>query len=138
MKRYLALATLALAVAASSVAAAGIRKPRLDLRATPRVAFTPARVLLTAELVGGEAAEDFHCPGVDWDWGDGTHSFHESDCPPFVAGMEVERRFTASHAYVEPGDYHVRVSLRRASRSVAVARTSILVHSGLGGGGEEN
>jgi hypothetical protein len=135
MRSHLALAPLALLALASALTAAdGAKKPRLDLRASPRVAFSPVRVLMTAELVGGDAVEDYHCPGVDWDWGDGTHSFHEADCPPFAPGMELERRFTASHAYVAAGDYHVRVSLRRASRSVAAAQTSVLVRSGLGDG----
>src|SRR5262245_9533523 len=89
----MALALLALASAGT---AADGKKPRLDLRASPRIVFSPARVLLTAELVGGEPTEDYHCPGVDWDWGDGTHSFHEEDCPPFAPGMQFERRFTAS------------------------------------------
>jgi hypothetical protein len=132
MWSLLALISLALlALASSETSAEGMKKPRLDLRVSPRVAFSPVRVVVTAELVGGDAVEDFHCPGVDWDWGDGTHSFHEEDCPPFEPGTELERRFTASHAYVEPGDYHVRVSLRRASRSIAVAQTSVLVRSGL-------
>jgi hypothetical protein len=123
--------TLALLALASSGTAADGKKPRLDLRASPRIVFSPARVLLTAELVGGEATEDFHCPGIDWDWGDGTHSFHEEDCPPFAPGMELERRFTATHAYAVPGDYRVRVVLRRANRSVAAAGTSVSVQGGL-------
>jgi hypothetical protein len=135
MRSHLALAALVLLALASALTAAdGTKKPRLDLRASPRVAFSPVRVLMTAELVGGDAVEDYHCPGVDWDWGDGTHSFHEADCPPFEPGMELERRFTASHAYMVPGDYQVRVKLQRASRSVAVARTSVIVHSGLADG----
>src|SRR5262249_56249139 len=108
----------------------GGRRGGWALGACGGVVFGPARVPLTAELVGGEPTEDFHCPGVDWDWGDGTHSFHEEDCPPFAPGMELERRFTASHAYAIPGDYRVRVVLRRANRSVAAAGTSVLVHVG--------
>jgi hypothetical protein len=123
--------TLALLALASSGTAADGKKPRLDLRASPRIVFSPARVLLTAELVGGEPTEDYHCPGVDWDWGDGTHSFHEEDCPPFAPGMQLERRFTATHAYAVPGDYRVRVVLRRANRSVAAAGTSVSVQGGL-------
>jgi len=133
----LSLALVLLALASVGTAADG-RKPRLDVRASPRVVFSPARVLLTAELVGGEVTEDFHCPGVDWDWGDGTHSFHEEDCPPFAPGMEMERRFTASHAYAIPGDYRVKVILRRANRSVAAAGTSVLVQSGFGDGDSDN
>jgi hypothetical protein len=131
------LALTLLALASVGTAADG-KKPRLDVRASPRIVLSPARVLLTAELVGGVATEDYHCPGVDWDWGDGTHSFHEEDCPPFAPGMDLERRFTATHAYVIPGDYRVKVVLRRANRSVAAAGTNVLVQSGFGTGSADD
>jgi hypothetical protein len=103
------------------------RKPRLDLRATPRVALSPVNVLLVAELVGGDELEDFYCPGLEWEWGDGAKSAYESDCPPFEPGAEFTRRFSASHAYNRPGDYQVTVRLRRADRSLAAATASITV-----------
>ena len=31
------------------------KKPKLDIRATPRMAFSPVNILLTAELTGGRA-----------------------------------------------------------------------------------
>jgi hypothetical protein len=103
------------------------RKPRLDLRASPRVAFPPVSVLLVAELVGGEELEDYYCPALEWEWGDGARSAYESDCPPFQPGAELDRRFSATHAYSRPGEYHVTVRLRRADRSLAAARASIFV-----------
>lgn len=103
------------------------KKPRLDLRATPRIAMSPVNVLLVAELVGGAESEDYYCPGLEWEWGDGGKSAHESDCPPFEPGVEVARRFSAMHAYSRPGDYQVTVRLRRADRSLAVATTSLTV-----------
>src|SRR6185503_20200193 len=103
------------------------RKPRLELRATPRMAFSPVMVLATAELRGGETAEEFYCPALEWDWDDGGKSGQESDCEPFAAGMEMERRFTAEHAYRAPGVYNVTVKLKRADRSVAVAITTVHV-----------
>jgi hypothetical protein len=109
------------------------RKPRLDLRATPRLAATiPSRVLVVAQLVGGDETEEFYCPGLEWDWGDGARSAYESDCPPFEPGMELVRRFSATHAYRQPGEYEVRITLRRADRSLAAARASVSVR-GLGG-----
>ncbi len=105
-----------------------VKKPRLDLRASPRMAFPPVSVLLMAELVGGDEQEDYYCPGLEWDWGDGTHSAHESDCEPFAPGATLERRFSARHAYRAPGNYNVRLTLRRASRTVAVATVPVLVH----------
>jgi hypothetical protein len=62
------------------------RKPRLDLRATPRVAMSPVNVFLLAELVGEPQGEEFYCPGLEWEWGDGGRSAYESDCPPFAPG----------------------------------------------------
>ena len=103
------------------------RKPRLDLRASPRIAFSPVTVLVVAELVGGEGLEDFYCPGLEWEWGDGARSAYESDCPPFQPGAELARRFTATHAYSRPGDYQVKVRLRRADRSLAAATASVFV-----------
>ena len=107
------------------------RKPRLELRATPRMAFSPVMVLATAEL-RGEGGEEFYCPALEWDWDDGAKSGHESDCPPFEPGMELETRFTAEHAYRRAGVYQVKLRLKRADRSLAVASTTIHVRSGLG------
>lgn len=134
MRRISALLALALAVAfGSNAGAAGSRKPRLDLRASPRIAFSPVEVFVVAELVGGEEMEDFHCPGLEWDWDDGAKSAHEADCAPFATGTELERRFTAQHAYRQAGEYTIRVTMRRANRSLAVATARIMVQSGVGG-----
>ena len=120
------LLVLALATPAQT-SESKVKKPRLDLRATPRIAMSPVNVLLVAELVGGEEVEEFYCPGLEWEWGDGSRSSFESDCPPFAPGVEFERRFSATHAYHRPGEYNVTVKLRRADRSLAVARSSISV-----------
>lgn len=133
MRRLLAGLILLLLTAAST-GAGGIklRKPRLDVRATPRVAFSPAYVVLTAELVGGDEVEDYYCPGLEWNWGDGARSVRESDCPPYEPGRELERRFSAEHGYRRAGDYEITVTLRRANRSVAVASARVNVRPGLG------
>ena len=102
-------------------------KPHLDVRVTPRMALPPVEVLVVAELVGGEDLEEFYCPGLEWDWGDGTKSFHESDCAPYEAGTKVRRLYSARHAYFQPGRYSVRVRLVRAERGVASAQTSLLL-----------
>lgn len=105
----------------------GARKPRLDLRASPRLSLLAANVRVVAELVGGDDAEEFHCPAVEWEWGDGERSAQESDCEPFEPGTAIERRHTASHAYYRPGQYSVRVTLRRAGRSIAAATTTVTI-----------
>lgn len=123
-----------LATAASGLTAdkPSPRKPRLQLRASPRMAFSPVNVLLTAELSGGNDVEDFYCPEVEWDWDDGGRSVHQGDCEPLESGAGMERRFTASHAYRHAGTYTVKITMRRADRAVAVASTVVTVRPGLG------
>jgi len=133
MQRLAAGLVLVLMAAASTGAdGSKLRKPRLDLRATPRMAFSPVNVFLTAELVGGDELEDYYCPGLEWNWGDGAKSVRESDCPPFEPGRELERRFSAEHGYRRAGDYEITVTLRRANRSLAVASARVNVRPGLG------
>lgn len=102
-------------------------RPRLDIRASPRVAFSPVHVLVVAELKGGDDLEEFHCPGLEWDWGDGERSFHEADCAPFEPGTSLERRFTARHVFRQAGEFAVQVRLRRADRSLAIATVHVSV-----------
>jgi hypothetical protein len=121
---------LAVALApGSSWSGPGAKTPRLNLRATPRFALAaPANVFLTAELIGGDEVEDYYCPALEWDWGDGSRSVRESDCPPMEAGVAFERRFTAEHIYRGSGTYNIRVTLRRVARPIAVASASVTVH----------
>lgn len=136
MRRHLGwwMGTLAAAalLASGGAALAGDagkpRRPQLGLRATPRVALRPVEVLVVGQLKGGAELEEFYCPGLEWDWGDGTRSEHEADCEPFAPGAALERFFSARHAYREPGAYSVRLTLRRADRTVAVATASVAIH----------
>jgi hypothetical protein len=129
----LALAAALLAVGPSRAAeVAKLKKPRLDLRATPRMAFSPVNVLLTAELTGGDDVEEYYCPELEWDWDDGGKSVHEADCPPIEAGGTFERRFTAEHAFRRAGNYNIKMTMRKASRAIAVATTTVTVRPGGG------
>jgi hypothetical protein len=120
-----------LALAAPLVAESGDR-PRLDLRATPRMAFSPTVVSVTAELAGGDEIEEFYCPELEWDWDDGARSQRGSDCPPFQAGQsEFERFFSADHVYRQAGSYNVKITLKRAGRTVAAASSRVEVRPGL-------
>jgi hypothetical protein len=118
-----------IALALATPAAAGTRpsRPRFDIRASPRVAFLPVQVLVLAELNGGDDLEEFYCPGLEWDWGDGERSLHEADCAPFEPGTSLERRFSARHVFRQAGEFDVRVTLRRAARSVAKATVHVSV-----------
>jgi hypothetical protein len=138
--RRLAAGLAVVIAAAGATGASGSTKPqrpRLDLRATPRVAFSPAFVLLTAELVGGDEVEEYYCPALEWSWGDGGKSVRESDCPPFQAGAELVRHFSAEHGYRHAGEYQITVTLRRANRSLAMASARVNVRPGLGDFGSD-
>jgi hypothetical protein len=111
--------------------AAPARKPRLVVRASPSLAFPPARVLVTAELVGGEDDEDLYCPELEWDWADGSRSVQQSDCAPAADGPEetwVERRFSARHRFSVPGQYWVALRLRAEGRVVTEGGATVLIH----------
>ena len=101
MTRAALVAVIAVALAAPAPAREAkpetkLKKPRLDLRATPRMAFSPVNIFLIAELQGGDDVEEYYCPQLEWDWDDGGKSVQEGDCAPFVAGTtKIERRFTA-------------------------------------------
>lgn len=107
------------------------RKPHLDLRATPRVAFSPVEVLIIGELKGGQDMEEFYCPGLVWDWGDGSRSARESDCSPYQDGTQLDRLFTERHAFRAPGTYSVRLFLVRAGRTVTMASVPVTVYGHL-------
>jgi hypothetical protein len=134
MKRF-AVLSLVFAVAAGPALAGGAKpkKPRLDLRASPRMSFSPAHILLTAELMGGDDVEEFHCPELEWEWDDGGKSVQEADCKPFEAGVtKIERRFTAEHDFRTAGIYSVKVTMRKAARTIATTSVRVTVRPGLG------
>jgi hypothetical protein len=108
------------------------RRPKVSLKAQPVVSMSPARVVLTAELQGGaNDYEDFYCPSVEWDWGDGTHSESTIDCAPYEAGKsEIKRRWTVEHVF-RAGVYKVMFRLKRRDRSLATATVNIQVRQGV-------
>jgi hypothetical protein len=138
MTRAALAAVIAVALVAPVFARDGkpeakLKKPRLDLRATPRMAFSPVNIFLTAELQGGDDVEEYYCPELEWDWDDGGKSVQEGDCPPFVAGTtKIDRRFSAEHEYRRAGVYNIKVTMRRASRSFAASNVRVTVRPGLG------
>ena len=94
--------------------------------------MAPARVVLTAELTGGaNDFEEFYCPSVEWEWGDGTKSESSSDCAPYEPGKsEIKRRFTVEHVF-RAGAYRVMFHLKRRDKSVGGASVNIQVRPGL-------
>jgi hypothetical protein len=108
------------------------KRPKVTLRAQPMVAMSPARVVLTAELIGGSNDyEEYYCPTIEWDWGDGTQSESTNDCAPYEAGKsELRRRFTIEHVF-RAGGYRVMFRMKRRQKAVGVASVNIQVRPGL-------
>ncbi len=139
----LELRSLALVLAVGSLTVAGlaaqddkgkdVKKASLALKASPTIMFSPARVVVTAELKGGaEDSGELYCPSLEWDWGDGTRSESNADCEPFEAGKStILRRFTASHTFNIAGNYRVQLRLKRGSKTVLGGHVSVQVKPGV-------
>ena len=99
----------------------------------PPVGVAPARVVLTAELIGGlNDFEEYYCPTVSWEWGDDTKSESTVDCEPYEAGKsEIKRRFTVQHVFQEEGSHKVFFRLKRRNKEVAAAWVNIQVRPGV-------
>jgi len=112
------------------------RRPKITLKAQPTISMAPSRVVLTAELVGGaNDYEEFYCPTVEWDWGDGTQSESTMDCEPYQEGKsEIKRRYTVQHIF-RTGAFKVMFRLKRRDKAIAAATVSIQVRPGLREGG---
>jgi hypothetical protein len=109
------------------------KKPSLSLKATPPISFSPAKVRVVAEIRGGaDDYEEFYCPTVEWDWGDGTISENTQDCDPYEAGKStIRRRFTAEHTYRMSSNYKVFFRLKRKGKTMAATSASVQVRPGL-------
>lgn len=126
------LCASALAVATQAAGPDKKAKPSVSVRVSPIVGFSPARVVLTAELKGGaDDYEEFYCASVEWDWGDDTHSESKTDCEPYEAGKsEIKRRFTIDHTYNISGDYRVEFRLKQKDKVVARGAAEVKVRPG--------
>lgn len=127
-----ALCLAAPALAAQEDKAKKGKKPGLELRYAPRFTFSPARIMITAELKGGDEVEELYCPEIEWEFGDGDRSVQEADCDPWTADTTIERRFTAHHTFQFAGIYTVRVTLRKSGKSITSQTVQITVRAGLG------
>lgn len=109
------------------------KKPQVAMRASPAISFSPARVVVTAEIRGGaNDAEEIYCPAVEWEWGDGTTSEAQNDCQPYEAGRsEIKRRYTAEHTFTTAGRYRVVFRLKRNNKTVLASNTSVQVRPGV-------
>lgn len=112
------------------------KKPALTLKANPAVGFAPMRIFLSAELKGGpNDYQEYYCPTVEWDWGDGTRSESTADCEPYEAGKsEIKRRFAVEHMYRLPGIFNVQIRLKRKEKVLVAAATTLRIQASIPGG----
>jgi len=140
MFRFRARVVVACTIAATALfglgpAAAGQEKaqrPKVTVKATPPISFTPARVSFTIELKGGaDDYQDFYCPTVMWEWGDGTESEATQDCDPYEPGTStIKRRYTATHEYRESGRFTVVARLKREGKTIVATNVTVTVRPG--------
>ena len=130
-------AVIGLVVAAGMAASAQregeARKPSLSLKATPPVGFSPLRVRLVVDVRGGaDDYQEFYCPGIEWEWGDGTLSESSEDCEPYEAGKStIRRRFSTEHVFRQGGSYQVFFRLKQRSRVIAATSAQVQVRAGV-------
>jgi hypothetical protein len=108
-------------------------KPDINLKVTPLIAFSPAKITVRAEFKGGSIDyEPFYCTTVLWDWDDGTSSENTPDCAPYEPGKsEIRRYLSNTHTYQLAGRYTVRLRLKKGERVVGGATTVVQVRPGI-------
>ena len=109
------------------------KRPSLSLKATPTTGMVPARISATAEFKGrDDDFQDYYCPTIEWNWGDGTVSEASNDCDPYEAGVsQIRRRYTQSHTYKRPGGFRIVFRLKHRDRVLTSQTTLVRL---LGGG----
>ena len=109
------------------------KKPSLSLKATPPVGFSPLRVRLVVDVSGGsDNYEEFYCPSIEWDWGDGTVSGNSEDCDPYQSGKStIKRRYSIEHVFRQPGTFQVFFRLKQRDRVIAASSSNIQVRPGV-------
>jgi hypothetical protein len=132
----------ALVVLASTIPAAQAEKedpkkepkrPSLSLKATPGTGMVPARISATAEFKGGDDDfQEYYCPTIEWNWGDGTVSEASNDCEPYEAGVsQIKRRYTQTHTYKRPGAFRIVFRLKHRDKILTSQTATVRL---LGGG----
>jgi len=108
-------------------------KPSISVRASPAFAFAPARIVFRADLRGGpDDYEAYYCPGVEWEWGDGTTSEAFQDCEPYETGKsQIKRRYVGEHTFQQAGRFRVVFKLKRNSKVIVAANVTVEVRPGV-------
>ena len=109
------------------------KRPSLNLKASPGTGMVPIRVSATSEFKGGDDDfQEYYCPTIEWNWGDGTVSEASADCQPYEAGIsQIRRRYTVSHTYKRAGAYRISFRFKVKDRVIASQTTQVRL---LGGG----
>jgi hypothetical protein len=133
VRQLLVAAASALALGSGLAASGTDDKPRVTLKASPAVGFSPLRVRLVAELTGGtDDYKDFYCAGVEWDWDDETTSETQQDCDPHEPGKsEIKRRYIIQHTFNMGGEFQVEFKLKQKGKVVGRGKTTVKVRPGL-------
>ena len=143
-----AVVTSALTIGIAANQAGEDKKASVSLKATPSIGFSPARVVVTAEVKGGaDDSEDLYCASVEWDWGDDTKSETKADCDPYEPGKsEIKRRYVQEHTFrsimtdipgapgmpTGPTQFRVRFLLKQKNKVVGSGQTIVEIRSGMG------
>lgn len=131
------LAVLVVALATSNAVGAqrsgDDKKPSLSLKATPPVGFSPLKVRLVVDVKGGsDDYEEFYCPSIEWDWGDGTVSRNSEDCDPYQTGKStIKRRYSIEHVFRQPDTFQVFFRLKQRDRVIAATSANVQVRPGV-------
>jgi len=108
------------------------KRPQIMLKATPASGMVPVRISGVAELKGGDDDfEEYYCPSIEWNWGDGTVSESSNDCDPYEAGKsQIRRRYTVTHPYNQGGHYRISFRLKQKDKVVGGATTVVQLLGG--------
>jgi hypothetical protein len=80
---------------------------------------------------GDDDYQEFYCPTVMWEWGDGTESEATQDCNPYEAGVStIKRRYAAVHEYRESGRFTVVARLKREGKTIVSTNATVTVRPG--------
>ena len=137
MKSLACVILLAGGVAVAASETSDKKKPTITIRASPAAGFSPLRVVLTAELKGGDNDfAEYYCPTIEWVWGDDTRAESTADCDPYEPGTsEIKRRYTVSRIFQTAGNMKVEFRLKQKDKIVGAGSTTINVRPGLRDGG---
>jgi hypothetical protein len=108
------------------------KRPQVTLKVSPPSGMVPVRVSGVAELKGGDDSfEEYYCPTIEWNWGDGTVSESSNDCEPYESGKSViSRRYTVTHPYRQGGYYRVSFRMKQKGKVVGLATTVLQLMGG--------